>query len=126
MNSFPKDLLEYANVVSAKYPEVSKKMALDILNNIPSKIDTKEYELAFMVEQKLGLSSGYFSKAYRRKIDIKAEIVKQQNFIYVKLDCELKQLLAEGYICCKIYAGERDNFDKSILFTKNTLLGFYK
>jgi len=126
MNTFSTNLSEYADTISAKYPNVSKKIVLDILNNIPSKIDSKEYELAFMVEQKLGLSSKYFSNAYRNKIDIKAKILKQQNFIYVKLDYEIIKLLSDEYICCKITPEESDSYDKTISLTKNTLLGFYK
>ena len=126
MSNLPKDLLEYAGEVTAKYPEVSKKIILEILENAPQKIDKKEYELAFVVQQKLGLSSGYFSKACTRKIDIKADIVKEGTFLFVKLDYEIKRLLDDGFICCKITQDEADSFLHTIWLTKNTLLGFYK
>lgn len=126
MSKTPKDLLDYADIISAKYPTVSKDIVLEIINNIPPKINTKEYETAYTVQQRLGLSSGYFSDALRKAVEIKADIVKQGSFLYVKLDCEIKRLLDEEYICCKISKEESDSFDYAIALTKNTLLGFYK
>ena len=126
MNNLPKDLLDYAGEITAKYPEVSKKIVLEILENAPQKIDKKAYELAFVVQQKLGLSCKYFSNAYRNKTDIKADIIKEGTFLFVKLDCDIKKLLDENYICCKITQEESDSFIHTIWLTKNTLLGFYK
>lgn len=120
------DLLQYAETINAKYPEVSKELVMKIIENAPRKIDTTEYELAFLSEQKLGLSRKYFSNAYRNNVDIKANLVKEGSFIYVKLDCEIKKLLDERYICCKITHDEVDLYDHTISLTKNTLLGFYK
>lgn len=126
MKRLPKDLLEYADSITAKYPEVSKNIILDILNNAPNKVDKKEYELAFVVQQRLGLSASYFSQAYKRKVDIKATIVKEGTYLFVKLDCDIKKLLDDNYICCKITQEESDCFEHTVALTKNTLLGFYK
>ena len=126
MSLTTKELEKYIEEVGVKYPELSKSIVLDILNNIPNKINMDDYKSAFLIEKQLGLSSSYFSMAYRRDTDIKAHIVKQNNFIYVRLDTEIKKLLEDKYICCKITREESDSFEHTISLTKNTLLGFYK
>ena len=119
-----KDLTTYADIVTAKYPELCKELVLEILTNAPAR--NTEYELAYLVQKQLGLSDSYFSKAYTRNIDIKAHIIKDGSFLFVKLDKEIKDLLSAGYICCKIFDKHDKNYDYTIQFTKNIVLGFYK
>lgn len=120
----PKDLLSYVDTVETKH-SISKEIIIDILENLP-KIDADEYEPAFVVEKKLGLSSRFFSRAYRNQTEIKAHFTKHYEHIYVNLDADIKSLLKDGYICMKITPGVAREYDKAIYLTKNTLLGFYK
>lgn len=123
MSSIPKSLLPYASGIEKKY-NIDTGIVKDILSNLPSlKVD---YELAFIVEKKLGLRPKYFSNAYSRGYWIKADMFKEHEHLYVKLDDEIKKLLDNNYICCKITKEEINEFDYAIQLTKNTLLGFYK
>lgn len=123
MSSIPNSLLDYANQIEKKY-NIDSSVVKEILSNLPSlKIG---YELAFIVEKKLGLNSGYFNVAYRKGYEIKADMFKEHEHLYVKLNDQIKKLLEQNYICCKISKDEIDEFDFAISLTKNTLLGFYK
>lgn len=123
MSSIPNSLLDYANLIEKKH-KIKPEVIRDILSNLPSlKIG---YELAFIVEKKLGLKSKYFSNAYNKGYEIKADMFKENEHIFVKLDDDIKKLLDENYICCKIDKDESSEFDFVISLTKNTLLGFYK
>lgn len=123
MSSIPKSLLDYAHEVEKKH-NINSDVVKDILSNLPFiKIG---YELAFIVEKKLGLSPRYFSVAYSKGYSIKADMFKEHEHLYVKLDDDIKKLLEQNYICCKITKEESDEYDYVISLTKNTLLGFYK
>lgn len=123
MSPIPSSLLDYANQIEKKY-NIDSEIVKDILSNLPSlKIG---FELAFIVEKKLGLNSGYFNVAYRKGYEIKADMYKEHDHLYVKLNDDVKKLLDANYICCKISKGEEQEFDYVIALTKNTLLGFYK
>ncbi len=123
MSSIPNSLLDYANQIEKKY-NIDSSVVKEILSNLPSlKIG---YELAFIVEKKLGLRSKYFSDAYSKGYSIKADMFKEHEHLYVKLDDQIKKLLENNYICCKISKDEISEFDFVISLTKNTLLGFYK
>lgn len=123
MSSIPNSLLDYANQIEKKY-NIDSGVVKEILSNLPSlKIG---YELAFIVEKKLGLRSKYFSDAYSKGYSIKADMFKEHDHLYVKLDDQIKKLLENNYICCKISKDEISEFDFVISLTKNTLLGFYK
>lgn len=123
MSSVPKSLLDYANEIEKKY-KIDGEIVKEILSNLPSLKDG--YELAFIVEKKLGLNSGYFNVAYRKGYEIKADMFKEHEHLYVKLNDQIKKLLEQNYICCKISKDEIKEFDFAISLTKNTLLGFYK
>ena len=123
MSSIPKSLLDYAAEVKKKH-NIKSEVIKDILSNLPYiKVG---YELAFIVEKKLGLRSRYFSEAYSKGYSIKADMFKEHEHLYVKLDDDIKKLLEQNYICCKISKDEVDEFEVVIALTKNTLLGFYK
>ena len=123
MSPIPSSLLDYANQIEKKY-NIDSEIVKDILSNLPSlKIG---FELAFIVEKKLGLSAGYFNVAFRKRYEIKADMYKEHDHLYVKLNDDVKKLLDANYICCKINKGEEQEFDYVIALTKNTLLGFYK
>ena len=123
MSSIPKSLLDYANKIEKKY-KIDGEIVKEILSNLPSLKDG--YELAFIVEKKLGLNSGYFNVAYRKGYEIKADMFKEHEHLSVKLNDQIKKLLEQNYICCKINKEEIDEYDFVIPLTKNTLLGFYK
>lgn len=84
------------------------------------------YIVSSILEKILGLNRGFFSNCYSKKYDIKAVMIKEDSFLFVKLNDEIVNLLNDGYISCKISKSEIDNFDYTIYLTKNTLLGFYK
>ena len=119
----PKDLLDYAIEIEKKH-SIDASIVRDILSNLPH--NKAGYELAFIVEKKLGLSSRYFSVAYSKDYSIKAHIIKDNDHLYIKLDDDIKKLLEQNYICCKINKEESNDYDVVIALTKNTLLGFYK
>lgn len=123
MSKIPKSLFDYA-VDSSKKHNIDVDVIKDILSNLPNiKLG---YELAFIVEKKLGLNSKYFSVAYSKGYSIKADMFKEHDHLYVKLDDDIKKLLEQNYICCKITKEEVNEFEIVIPLTKNTLLGFYK
>lgn len=110
------------------YPNISKEIIEDIVRKTHSRIlKINEFESACSVELKLGLCSGYFSKAFNRGTsEIKAIIIKDGSRLKIKLDDEIKRLLDNDFICCKIKKDDINNFQHTINLTKNTLLGFYK
>ena len=123
MSSIPKSLFDYAKESSKKH-NIDVDVVKDILSNLPNiKLG---YELAFIVEKKLGLRAQYFSDAYSKGYSIKADMFKEHDHLYVKLDDDIKRLLEQNYICCKISKEEANEFEIVISLTKNTLLGFYK
>lgn len=123
MSKIPKSLFDYAIDSSKKY-NIDVDVVKDILSNLPNiKLG---YELAFIVEKKLGLRAKYFSDAYSKGYSIKADMFKEHDHLYVKLDDDIKRLLEQNYICCKISKEEANEFEIVISLTKNTLLGFYK
>ena len=123
MSSIPKSLFDYAIDSSKKY-NIDVDVVKDILSNLPNiKIG---YELAFIVEKKLGLRAKYFSDAFSKGYSIKADMFKKHDHLYVKLDDDIKKLLEQNYICCKITKEESNEFEIVVSLTKNTLLGFYK
>lgn len=123
MSSIPKSLFDYAKESSKKH-NIDVDVVKDILSNLPYiKVG---YELAFIVEKKLGLRAKYFSDAYSKGYSIKADMFKEHDHLYVKLDDDIKRLLEQNYICCKISKEEANEFEIVISLTKNTLLGFYK
>ncbi len=123
MSKIPKSLFDYAIDSSKKY-NIDVDVVKDILSNLPNiKLG---YELAFIVEKKLGLRAKYFSDAYSKGYSIKADMFKEHDHLYVKLDEDIKKLLERNYICGKITKEEADEFEIVISLTKNTLLGFYK
>lgn len=123
MSSIPKSLLDYAAEIEKKH-NINSDVVKDILSNLP--YIKSGYELAFIVEKKLGLSPRYFSVAYSKAYSIKADMFKEHDHLYVKLDDDIKKLLEQNYICCKINKDEVSEYDYVISLTKNTLLGFYK
>lgn len=123
MSSIPKSLFDYAKESSKKH-NIDVDVVKDILSNLPNiKLG---YELAFIVEKKLGLRSRYFSEAYSKGYSIKADMFKEHDHLYIKLDDDIKKLLEQNYICCKITKEEANEFEVVVSLTKNTLLGFYK
>lgn len=123
MSKIPKSLFDYAVDSSKKY-NIDVDVVKDILSNLPNiKLG---YELAFIVEKKLGLRSRYFSEAFSKGYSIKADMFKEHDHLYVKLDDDIKRLLEQNYICCKITKEESNEFEIVVSLTKNTLLGFYK
>ena len=123
MSKIPKSLFDYAIDSSKKY-NIDVDVVKDILSNLPNiKIG---YELAFIVEKKLGLRAKYFSDAFSKGYSIKADMFKEHDHLYVKLDDDIKRLLEQNYICCKITKEEANEFEIVVSLTKNTLLGFYK
>lgn len=123
MSKIPKSLLDYAVEIEKKH-NINSEVVKDILSNLPYiKVG---YELAFIVEKKLGLRAKYFSDAYSKGYSIKADMFKEHEHLYVKLDDDIKKLLEQNYICCKINKDESNEYDFVISLTKNTLLGFYK
>lgn len=123
MSLIPKSLFDYA-IDSSKKHNIDVDVVKDILSNLPNiKLG---YELAFIVEKKLGLRAKYFSDAYSKGYSIKADMFKEHDHLYVKLDEDIKKLLEQNYICCKITKEEANEFEIVISLTKNTLLGFYK
>ena len=123
MSKIPKSLFDYA-IDSSKKHNIDVDVVKDILSNLPNiKLG---YELAFIVEKKLGLRAKYFSDAYSKGYSIKADMFKEHDHLYVKLDDDIKRLLEQNYICCKISKEEANEFEIVISLTKNTLLGFYK
>lgn len=123
MSKIPKSLFDYAKESSKKH-NIDVNVVKDILSNLPNiKLG---YELAFIVEKKLGLRAKYFSDAYSKGYSIKADMFKEHDHLYVKLDEDIKKLLEQNYICCKITKEEANEFEVVIPLTKNTLLGFYK
>lgn len=121
-----KELTKYIEDVSIKYPEANKNMIKDIANDIFRKMNKDNYKPSWIVANQLGLNPKYFSIAHSRKSELKAKIIKKNNFLYVKLDEDIQSLLNDGFICCKITKEEMKSFDTTIFFSKNTLLGFYK
>lgn len=119
-------LQQYIEEVSVKYPSVSKKLILEIVSNVPRRKEDTKYSLAFAIQQQLGLNNSYFSIAHKRNTSLKAHVIKEGSFLFVKLDKEIQNLLDEGYICCKITADEVEDFDYTVQFSSQTLLGFYK
>lgn len=123
MSKIPKSLFDYA-VDSSKKHNIDVDVVKDILSNLPNiKLG---YELAFIVEKKLGLRAKYFSDAFSKGYSIKADMFKEHDHLYVKLDDDIKRLLEQNYICCKITKEESNEFEIVVSLTKNTLLGFYK
>ena len=123
MSPIPKSLFDYA-IDSSKKHNIDVDVMKDILSNLPNiKLG---YELAFIVEKKLGLRSRYFSEAFSKGYSIKADMFKKHDHLYVKLDDDIKRLLEQNYICCKITKEEANEFEIVVSLTKNTLLGFYK
>ena len=123
MSPIPKSLFDYA-IDSSKKHNIDVDVVKDILSNLPNiKLG---YELAFIVEKKLGLRSRYFSEAYSKGYSIKADMFKEHDHLYIKLDDDIKRLLEQNYICCKITKEEANEFEIVVSLTKNTLLGFYK
>lgn len=78
------------------------------------------------IARRLDLNSNYFNVASKENYDIKAQIMKIYGFTYVKLDDEIMNALTDGYICNKIKKGDSTEYDFTIQFSKNCLLGFYK
>ena len=123
MSKIPKSLFDYAKESSKKH-NIDVDVVKDILSNLPNiKLG---YELAFIVEKKLGLRAKYFSDAFSKGYTIKADMFKEHDHLYVKLDDDIKRLLEQNYICCKITKEEANEFEIVVSLTKNTLLGFYK
>ncbi len=123
MSKIPKSLFDYAKESSKKH-NIDVDVVKDILSNLPNiKLG---YELAFIVEKKLGLRAKYFSDAFSKGYSIKADMFKEHDHLYVKLDDDIKRLLEQNYICCKITKEEANEFEVVVSLTKNTLLGFYK
>lgn len=123
MSKIPKSLFDYAKESSKKH-NIDVDVVKDILSNLPNiKLG---YELAFIVEKKLGLRAKYFSDAFSKGYSIKADMFKKHDHLYVKLDDDIKRLLEQNYICCKITKEEANEFEIVVSLTKNTLLGFYK
>ena len=123
MSKIPKSLFDYAKESSKKH-NIDVDVVKDILSNLPNiKLG---YELAFIVEKKLGLRAKYFSDAFSKGYSIKADMFKEHDHLYIKLDDDIKRLLEQNYICCKITKEEANEFEIVVSLTKNTLLGFYK
>ena len=121
LSKFEKDLI-------SKFPQIESDVVEYIISNLPTLATSKkdDYELAFLVSKKLGLSRTYFSDALRKSVTLnKADVLKIDGHIYVKLDKEIVSLL-EDHICMKISRDDIEDFDKHIFLTKNTILGFYK
>jgi len=78
------------------------------------------------IARRLDLNTNYFNVAHKEEYDIKAQILKMHGFTYVKLDDEVFKALTDGYICNKIKKEDRKEYDFTIQFSKNCLLGFYK
>lgn len=79
MSSIPKSLFDYAIDSSKKY-NIDVDVVKDILSNLPNiKIG---YELAFIVEKKLGLRAKYFSDAFSKGYSIKADMFKEHDHLY--------------------------------------------
>lgn len=123
MSSIPTLLNDYALESSKKY-NVNVDVVKDILSSLPN--IKSGYELGFIVEKKLGLRAKYFSDAFSKGYSMKADMFKQHDHLYVRLDDDIKELLEQNYICCKINKDESNEYDFVIPLTKNTLLGFYK
>ena len=114
--------------INTNYKNNEEQLITDLLTFIKNKQQSKkdDYELAFLVSKKLGLSRTYFSDALRKSVSLnKADVLKIDGHIYVKLDKEIVSLL-EDHICMKISRDDIEDFDKHIFLTKNTILGFYK
>lgn len=112
-------------IINSKYPEIDKKIVQDIIFTSLG-LRNVGFVPAFEIEKQIGLNKGYFSKAFLCGYDIRANIIKEDSNLLVKLDDEINRLLQEGYICCKIDKDESSHYDITINLTKNTLLGFYK
>lgn len=75
----------------------------------------------------LGLRSDYFTIAKRENKEVHAEIVTiHDKFTYVKLDNEVMERLAIGYVCCKIKANEVDDYDFIFRLSRTCIIGMYK
>jgi len=126
MSIVPKDLMSYIEIIESKYPDINPTTIADIVSNVPLIKRVDGFELAFVVEKKLGLNRSYFAKALARETDLKATVVKEYEHIFVKLDSDIKQLLNDNYICCRIDKEDVEAFDYVVSLSKRTLLGFYK
>lgn len=84
------------------------------------------YIMGSYIARRLDLNSNYFNVASKENYDIKAQITKIYGFTYVKLDDEIHNALLNGYICNKIKKEDTKEYDFTVQFSKNCLLGFYK
>jgi len=76
--------------------------------------------------RRLDLNSNYFNVARKEGHAIKANIIKIDGFIYVKPDDKIIKALSNNYICNKIKKQDFREYDFTVQFSKNCLLGFYK
>jgi len=75
----------------------------------------------------LGLRSDYFTTAKREDKEVNAEIVTiHDKFTYVKLDHEVMERLAMGYVCCKIKANEVNDYEFVFRLSRKCIIGMWK
>lgn len=75
----------------------------------------------------LGLRSDYFSVAQTKQKDINAEIVTlHDKYTYVKLDDEVMNRLALGYVCTRITKDEISDYEFVFKLSRTCIIGMWK
>ena len=76
----------------------------------------------------LGLKSDYFTNASRKNIELYNTEVRviNEKYTYVKLDDEVMNRLALGYVCIKISKDEVDDYEFVFKLSRTCIIGMWK
>jgi len=72
------------------------------------------------------LNREYFRIAYKKNTQLNAELIHQHGFIFVKVPDEIRKLIEDGFISCKITYDDKAEYHHKFQLSKNCIIGFWK
>lgn len=73
-----------------------------------------------------GLNRHYFSRAYKENINVNVQMRDINGFVFVKVPHDVRALIDQGFISCKIEKEDTAIYVHRYELSKNCTIGFWK
>ena len=84
------------------------------------------YVLGSYLAGVFGLNREYFRVAIKKNTKLNVETIEQHGFIFVKVPTNIRKLIEEGFITCKIDCNDTAAYHYKYKLSKNCTIGFWK
>ena len=73
-----------------------------------------------------GLNREYFRVALKKNTKVNVELMEQNGFVFVKVPADIRKLIEDGFISCKIDCNDQADYHHKYELSKNCKIGFWK